>query len=309
MNADSADRLRHDLNDEITQTLIARCGLSADTVRRVEYVMLATQLSFAQAAIHIGVAAPAAVEEVVALARASAARAGPQVTKKRVRRRAASKNLIVRPRVLVKPSRQLVIAHSADGLRSEAIRALRTQLLLLDEPNREACMLAVLSPSSAEGRSQLAGELAIAFSQLGRPTLLVDADLRNPRQHALFCTKNVTGLTQALAIGVAPELFGVDGFPHLSLLTSGPPAPNPSELLSSGRLEWLVGVWRQDFQVVVVDTPPVARYSDGLIVASHIGRVLLLNRAHVTAQRDMKEMLRRLGSTQSRIVGSVINRF
>jgi protein-tyrosine kinase len=207
------------------------------------------------------------------------------------------------------PAECLVPAHSPYHPRSEHLRMLRTELLLRHEASEDADVVAVLSPSAGEGRSQLAAELAIAFSQLGRPTLLVDADLRRPRQHLLFNADNSLGLGQAIAREQVPRYQSVKGLPSLFLLTAGPPPHNPLELLSDRCFEMMVADWRKHFRFVVIDTPPVDRYADGLAVATIVGRVLALSRARHTRYSDTRDMLRRLGATQARILGAVINHF
>lgn len=209
----------------------------------------------------------------------------------------------------VEPAECLAPARSPYHPRGERLRMLRTELLLRHEAGEGANVVAVLSPGVAEGRSQLAAELAIAFSQLGRPTLLVDGDLRRPQQHALFNADNSRGLAQAIAHEEAPRFQSVKGLPSLFLLTAGPPPPNPLELLSDRCFELMVTDWRQHFQFVVMDTPPVNRYADGLAVATVVGRVLTVSRARRTRYRDTRDMLRRLGATQARILGAVINHF
>jgi protein-tyrosine kinase len=207
------------------------------------------------------------------------------------------------------PADRLVLAHSPYHPRSEQIRMLRTELLLRHEANDSANVVAVLSPCAAEGRSQLAAELAIAFAQLGRPTLLVDADLRHPQQHVLFNADNTRGLAHAIAREEVPRFQTIKNLPSLFLLTAGAPPANPLELLSDRCFESMAGDWRQHFQFVVLDTPPVSQYADGLAVATIVGRVLSLSRARHTPYRDTRDMLRRLGATQSRILGAVINHF
>jgi receptor protein-tyrosine kinase len=204
---------------------------------------------------------------------------------------------------------RLVRALQSDAARAEKIRTLRTELLLRHEDSDAANIFAVLSPCPSEGRSELAAELAISFAQLGQPTLLVDADLRHPTQHKLFETDNTTGLAQALSYGDRPHLRMLEDLPELQLLTAGPLPENPLELLSSRGFEALVGEWRQAFRFVVVDTPPVRGYADGLAVATIVGRVLSLSRAAHTPYRDTHNMMRRLAATRSRVLGSVISHF
>jgi receptor protein-tyrosine kinase len=170
-------------------------------------------------------------------------------------------------------------------------------------------LIVILSPCQGEGRTQLCAELAIAFSQLGQRTLLVDADLRRPRVHALFESDNAVGLGQSLTSGGAPLLLGVEKLPHLSVLIAGPSVPNPLELLTNGHFQRQVSDWRKKYNLVIIDTPPITEYADGLAIASFAEQVLIVGRADSTPHKNMKEMLRRMADTQSRIVGAVINSF
>lgn len=210
---------------------------------------------------------------------------------------------------MVEPDNRLIMAHDPYDPRCEKIRALRTELLLRRESIDRADIVALLSPCAGEGRSLLAAELAIAFAQMGRPTLLVDADLRRPQQHLLFGTDNREGLSQALEYGVKPQLHTVQGLPRMSVLTAGEVPHNPLELLSSSNFVSMVEDWRDNFEFVVIDTAPVMHFSDGLAVASLVGRVLALSRAQHTPYKDMQDMLRRLAATRSQILGAVISHF
>jgi receptor protein-tyrosine kinase len=210
---------------------------------------------------------------------------------------------------IVQPDKRLIMAHDPYDPRCEKIRALRTELLLRRESTDRADIVALLSPCAGEGRSLLSAELAIAFAQTGRPTLLVDADLRRPQQHLLFGTDNKQGLSQAIETGANPQLHTVHGLPRMSLLTSGPVPGNPLELLSSRSFASMIEDWRDNFEFVVIDTAPVMHFSDGLAVASLVGRVLALSRAQHTPYKDMQDMLRRLAATRSQILGAVISHF
>lgn len=208
-----------------------------------------------------------------------------------------------------KPGLQLVIAHDPYDARCEKLRGLRTEILLRREVHGEADVIALLSPDIGDGRSQLAAELALAFAQLGRPTLLVDADLRHPSQHVLFNAANQVGLVQAIERGERAYLHAVEGFRELSLLTAGPPPDNPLELVLNSRFAELIADWRSRFDFVIVDTPPIGSYSDGLAVASLVRRVLALSRAKRTPYRNNRDMLRRLAAMRAQVVGAVINHF
>ncbi len=310
MSADFADRVIRGLDDQLAQALIARCKLSTADLESIVETMRSMRVNFVDAALHLGLVTPNELDEAATAMRASGVtRDGPGIIEAAVRRQSAARGVIVVHSVLARPSPQLIIAHSTDHPHSERIRALRTELLLRNEPGMRANMLALLSPSAGEGRSQLAAELAIALAQIGRRTLLVDADLRRPRQHELFQTENTWGLAQSLEIGGPARYIGVEGLKHLSLLPAGPGAPNPSELLAGRNAERMVRLWGHDFEFVVADTPPIGEFSDGLVMATLLGRVLVVSRANISTHRTMKDMVRRLVSTQCRIVGSVISSF
>lgn len=209
----------------------------------------------------------------------------------------------------VEPEGRLTTHHDPHDPRRETLRALRTELLLRRESMDRADVVALLSPCSGEGRTQLAAELAIAFAQTGHRTLLVDADLRRPQQHLLFGVQNDRGLSQAIEFGEQPLLYSIKGLARMSLLTAGNLPADPLELLSSRRFDALIEEWRDTFEFVVIDTAPVHQYSDGLAVASLAGRVLALSRAQHTPFKAMQDMLQRLAATRSQILGAVVNHF
>lgn len=279
--------VRYEDDARLQAAIIRGCSLSNATVADIIRVQAMLGLSFREAAIRLGHVSQTEVDSA---------------TKSHQR-------LPVIRTDLAQPAQDLLLVHQPDHPRSEQIRTLRTELLLRHESDDSANIMAVLSPSAGEGRSQLAAELAIAFAQLGRPTLLVDADLRNPRQHQLFSADGMVGLSQALVRDQKPNFQGVAGIPTLSLLSAGVLPHNPLELLSDRRFEALVREWQGHYEFVVLDTPPVSQYADGLAVATIVGRVLSLSRAGHTSYRDSRAMMRRLAATRSRVLGAVINYF
>ena len=218
-------------------------------------------------------------------------------------------DLVVVEPVLLKPDAQLLIAHDPLHPHSENVRMLRTELLLRHTDQSSANAIAVLSACAGEGRSQLAAELAIALAQLQRPTLLIDADFRNPRQHTLFGTELRGGLAYALRNGERPLVDRVAGLPNLSLMNAGARPDNAVELLTSGWFEQLMEALREDYDFIVVDTPPVAEYADATAVATVVGRVLTVCRARKTPYAMAREMMRRLSATDAHVLGGVLNHF
>jgi protein-tyrosine kinase len=294
---------------ELRAELVSYFHLDAHAVGKIFELMQASDIRFSDAAIQLRLISAADVEE--ALGRTRANRPAPEtgLVENAIRRISADKRIVLRHGEIVTPSPRLILAHDADNARSERLRALRTELLLLNEGTRGANIVAIVSPGPGEGRSQLAAELAIAFAQLGRRTLLVDADLRNPAQHTLFGATNEHGLTRVISNFEKPIYRPVQGLPQMHVLTAGPAPPNPLELLSDGRFEKLITDWRNSYEFLVLDTPPVSKCADGIAVATLAGRVLLLSRAQHTTYASTRDMLRRMATTQSRILGAVINHF
>ncbi len=314
MNANLEDTFqaadaRLDYAKELREALIAHCRLNSEAIERISDSMRGSGMSFDAAAVHIGLVTEREAEEASAWTRATLASREASVVEQALRRQGSNRQLSLTHAGVGRPSPELAFMHNAQHPYGERIRALRTELLLLKETDRQAGCFAVLSPCSGEGRSHLAAELAIAFSQLNRRTLLVDADLRNPCQHLLFGIESQWGLAQALAFGQPSQLFGVQGLPFLSLIPAMPPAPNPSELLSAGGLKQLIRRWRFTYDFIIVDTPPVSRYPDALNIAATCHNVMLVGRASITPYRDMRAALRRLSSTQSRVLGAVMGNF
>jgi chain length determinant protein tyrosine kinase EpsG len=207
------------------------------------------------------------------------------------------------------PSRELVAAFAPFHPRTEELRALRTQLLIRwynREQGRNA--LAVTSPHSGEGRSYIAANLAIVFSQLGARTLLVDADLRKPRQHEIFRLPDGHGLSTVLAARTDQNsIFPVAGLQRLSVLPAGPLPPNPQELLSRPAFNALMTDLQSLYDVVIVDTPPAAKYSDTQSIVFRARDALVVARKNYTPVDATAKVVRELQNTGARVVGTVIN--
>ncbi|MDP1634501.1 MAG: polysaccharide biosynthesis tyrosine autokinase [Gallionellaceae bacterium] len=208
-------------------------------------------------------------------------------------------------------SNDLIAAFLPFSPQVEALRALRSQLMLrwfTGDPERKA--LAIASPGRGEGRSWLAANLAIVFSQLGENTLLIDADMRNPVQHSLFKLENRSGLSSLLSgRGDTADVKRIQSFIGLSVLPAGPVPPNPQELLGRSQFAALLGKLRGEFDIIIIDTAAGADYADAQTVAVRAGGALLLAHKHETSLHALgafTESLRQLGVQP---VGSVISEF
>src|SRR5229473_7098426 len=208
-------------------------------------------------------------------------------------------------------SRELVVAHEPFHPRAEELRALRTQLLIRwSNAEVRQRVLAIVSPGSGEGRSYVAANLAVAFSQLGERALLIDADLRTPRLHRIFNVPDRIGLSAVLS-GRADRgaVVPVSEFGSLSLLPAGACPPNPQELLLRPSFTALLDELRIDFDVILFDTPPAKLYADAQSLAFRAGSVMMLARKDHTRLADATSVIRGLSDTGARIVGTVFNAF
>ena len=308
MSAERAEGVTRPIDAELSDALIAHCNLSGQDIDRITETMRARRQSFCEAALLLNLATREDINDVSHFVREHSLKGQPGVIEAAIRSAQGGTALTVRQGI-ARLSSELLHARDADNARSEKIRALRTDLMLLNASAQRGNVLALVSPGRGEGRSQLCAELAIAFAQLGRRTLLVDADLRHPRQHALFTAENQWGLAQTLSLGEAPYLHAVDGLPELAVLTSGTIAPNPLALVSNRRFERMITEVRRQYDFIVIDTPAVSLYADALQIATVAQRVLVVSRAEATSFRSMKDMLRRLAVTESKILGAVISKF
>lgn len=193
----------------------------------------------------------------------------------------------------------------------EALRALRTQLLLrLIHSDRRRSRLAIISSEPGDGRSYLAANLAVVFSQLGEKTLLIDADMRAPRQHTLFGLENRNGLSAMLsgrsgfeAVQRVPSLVG------LSLITSGATPPNPQELVGRPVFTHLLDQMSNDFNVVIVDTPAGTKHAESLTIASRAGAAVVVARKNFSRLAGVRDLAQSLSHARIAVVGAVLNEF
>lgn len=210
----------------------------------------------------------------------------------------------------VSPS--LIAAYSPYTHQVETLRTLRSQLMLrrfTGQPNRK--MLSIVSPSRGEGRSFLAANLAIVFSQLGERTLLIDADMRHPCQHELFKLNNQYGFSSLLSGrgGEGPLAQRVGNFIDLSVITSGPIPPNPQELLGRETLTELLAELNEKFDVILIDTSPANDFADAHIVTARAGAAIVLARNNHSMLELVSSQTDALSRSGVEVIGTVLNEF
>jgi chain length determinant protein tyrosine kinase EpsG len=203
----------------------------------------------------------------------------------------------------------LVMASQPFSANAEVFRGIRAQLkvkLAAQLPGRRA--LAVVSPKSGDGKSYFAANLAIAFSQLGGRTLLIDADLRAPRQHELFKLANHSGLANMLG-GRAEyqDIAAVPNLPSLFVLPVGAVPPNPLELLEGQSFAALLADVQAKFDHIVVDTPAWHHGMDGPVIASACGTALMVLRKGSSALAAAQDLAAALVSGAASLAGVILN--
>lgn len=203
-------------------------------------------------------------------------------------------------------SRNLVTVHDPSGAAAEAYRMLRTNLFyaLVDSPPK---LIVLTSANSGEGKSTTVANLGVALAQADKKVLVLDCDLRSPRQHSIFGTTNSRGLVDVLA-GDSTEEVWSEPIPGLKLLCAGPPPPNPAELLGSRRTADFLTEMRQRFDYVLIDAPPVGK-SESAVLAVHGDGVLLVLDARTTRRGPLRQAMRVLRGVGANVLGTVLNNF
>ena len=206
-------------------------------------------------------------------------------------------------------SDELVAAYEPFSARVEQLRAIRSQLMLrwFDKADQRQ-VLTIVGTERGEGRSNLAANLAVVFSQLGERTLLVDADLRNPRQHELFFLENKIGFSTILsgrsreeAIVRIPDLAG------LCVLPAGPIPPNPLELLNRLNFDEFMLQVKSTFDIVIIDTPAMSIAEDAAMIAVRTGAALAVAKSSKTRVAAFSDLVQGLMNAGVSVVGSVLN--
>ena len=203
-------------------------------------------------------------------------------------------------------SNLITILHPNDAA-SEAYRKLRTSLFYyqLDDPPK---VIVLTSPGLHEGKSTTCANLGVVLAQAGKETLLVDCDFRRPALHRMFGQRNARGLGGVLQDERSLREVCIEILPSLNIITAGPLPPNPVEVLGSQPFATFLAEAREQFDYVLVDSPPVQAVSDPVVLAAQADGVLLILDAQSPRRTHLQqEAVRSLEAVGAVVLGLVVN--
>ncbi len=203
---------------------------------------------------------------------------------------------------------------------SEAFRLFRTNLLYLFE-NSESKTICLTSSDAGEGKSWVSANLAISCAQYGKKVLIVDADLRKGRQHRIFRKSNRTGLSDLLkdlrgnlkeddVQKIEEELtlkIQDTEVQNVYLLPSGPVPFNPSELLGTANIDFLLDLLKKEFDLIIIDTPPASIIADALLFATKVDYMFLVASSRKTKKETLLNTKKAIEAVGGKIPGIILN--
>lgn len=208
------------------------------------------------------------------------------------------------------PGSPLLISADPRSALAEAYRHLRTSILL-SSAGHAPKMLLITSSLPAEGKTTTATNTAISLAQTGAKVLIIDADMRRPRLHSVFNMENKAGLSNLLANELSDAEIDaailVDKTTRVHVMPSGPIPPNPAELIGSEQMALLLKMLRSKFTHVVLDSPPIASFTDGVLIASMVDGVILVVHAGVSSRQVVRKSRMLLNEIGAKVFGVVLN--
>ncbi len=203
---------------------------------------------------------------------------------------------------------------------SESFRLFRTNLLYLFE-NDESKVVCLTSSNASEGKSWVTANIAISCAQYGKKVLVIDADLRKGRQHRIFRKSNRTGFSDLLKnlrgnltendVSKIEEELTVKiqdtEVQNVYLLTSGPIPFNPSELLGTANIEFLLNLLKKEFDLIIIDTPPASIITDALIFANKVDYMFIVAASRKTKKELLLNTKKAIESVGGKIPGIILN--
>lgn len=204
--------------------------------------------------------------------------------------------------------RQLIVRNEPKSPVSEQYRTIRTNIMY-SSVDKDIKTVLFTSAAPDAGKSTTAANVAIAFAQAGKRTLIIDADLRRPTMHYTFELGNPRGLSTAI-VGEADveQVVRQTDIEDLDIITSGPIPPNPSELLQSKKMETLLKTVQMQYDIIILDSPPILTVPDAQILGPKVNGTILIVNALDNDRDRLKKSKHLLEKTDSNVIGAVLNR-
>lgn len=203
---------------------------------------------------------------------------------------------------------RLVVTNNSKSTISEQFRTLRTNLQFssIDSELKTFC---VASAAPASGKSLVAANLAATYAIEGQKVLLVDTDLRKPTVHKSFNLPNFKGITTLLSEkNTIPEVIQYTDVENLSIITSGPIPPNPSELLRSQKMTQIIEHFKMTFDIIIFDTPPILAVTDTQIISTKTDGVLFVVPKGDVKKEEVRKSAELLENVNAKVLGFIFNK-
>jgi protein-tyrosine kinase len=202
---------------------------------------------------------------------------------------------------------RLIAAFQPDSAQAEALRSLRSELLLRYFNRGSHLSLAIVGAEDATGIALTAANLAITFAQLGIRTLVVDGNLRSPQLHNLFGqSERNPGLSDLIAARTLVEPIAIPSLGSLWVVAAGTEAPNPQELLASRHYAERLADLGLHFEVIIINTPPLNRIADAQLIAAQSGAALLVVQENISRLQDIETICTSLRGVGVRLLGAAL---
>ena len=211
-------------------------------------------------------------------------------------------------RLKLKENRKKLLNSNSSFAIREAYVQLRTNLMysVASMGERGCKVFGITSANPSEGKSLTASNIAVSFAMLGKKTLLIDCDMRKPNVARLWRIHTKNGLSDLIAGVDVCDVYDVEGL-SMSIIPCGKIPPNPSEMLASASFQNAIERFRQEYDYIIIDLPPIGEVADAQIVSRLTDGMVLVIRSNHTKQRELADAESSLQSAGSRICGIVIN--
>jgi len=204
---------------------------------------------------------------------------------------------------------ELIALKEPQSIQAESYRSIRTTLLVSTPPGRVKTIL-FTSPLAREGKSSTVSNLGITLAEASKRVVIVDADLRKPKQARIFNVSNSSGpgLSRYLSSNLdATEIIRPTDIPNLYLVSSGPLPANPIELLTSEKMDTYISYLKKNYDFVLFDTPPLLAVSDALAMGPMTDAIVLVARSGQTPMPAMKQAKQKLDAHKLKCLGVILN--